>query len=361
MFDVITFPMILQYHLLNLQLLQYDGIITSIVPSLSLSKLCAPCLISLPSGIKEKHLLEGLLSIPTSPFVLLTGFRYLKTWIMDVFADKLQAEIMTPFPPDRYSALYNNADNLYDRFKKDSNARKENLNSWSGRAISRILNLLGWSWLSYKPCFNYYTAEDPNQAGRNRHQLHERVNNNAVAIYEQQGGSHLATLRYTNQDSRNNSATTVSFFPNVENDRISEYILDDVNQHSSATAKSYRRTTLSDTPSASLGFLLNEHLISLLLLPAKAAILKHAIQLLTNVPLNQSNSGSLLTCMRPSPPFRGACLKPFSAMHFTEIGIYMKRLALASGLKLAVDITLWICEWATVTLLGRKLFYWGRL
>ena len=361
MIDIITFPLVLQYHLLNLQLVPYNAVIPPLASFNPFSKLSPIQLVRMPTSIELRFLMGWLLSIITSSFVLLTGSRYIEVLTMDFFADKFQAEIMVPFPPDRYSTLYNDVDNLYNRLERDIKVRKENLRSWSGNAISRILGLLGWSWVNYRP---YIRNRDPGmtiEAGHNEHATQERATHNFMTSAEQQANSHSASLGSAARELDNTSAVAIPDPSGEESNSVSENIVEGIRQHGSTITPTYRRTTLSETPSASLVFLLNEHLTTLLLLPVKAAILKHTIQQLISLPLNKSINGSFFACTRPLPPFRGSLVNPFNSMGFTELGFYVERLALASGIKLAVDLGLWICEWAAVTWVGRKMFNWGHL
>ena len=316
-------------------------------------------------------LISWLLSIITIPYILLSGLRYLEGLLMDLLADQLQAEILDPSPPDRYSVLSDGMDDLFDRLEKVINIRRGNLHTWSGKVISRILGFLGWSWVNHRAFIDNHDSRTLDEAEERDRPMQERVPQDYMTSVEQHDNSHSATLSFTIHEIVNTSESALPILSSAEGaNEISENVLVASRsemlqrgrlQRNSSSVQLYRRTDLSEAPSAGLVPLLSENLTSLLLLPAKAAILKHVVQTFIDSPLTTNVNGLSLVCMQPLPPFRGILVKPLKFMKVTNFVFYLQRFALASVLKLVADLGWWTCEWAAVTWVGRRLFNWGNL
>lgn len=302
--------------------------------------------------------------------MLLNGYRYLKGHVMDLFADQLRAEILDPSPPDCYSVLCDNVDDLFDHLRKVIQIRNRNMHSWHGRIIRRILSLLGWSWINHNEYVDNRNTGNLTEALERDHLMQERITRDYITSTEQQNSGHLATLSFIIREMTDTSESALPNSSNAEGDHISENVeiaprseilqRERLGRHSTGILL-YRRTDLSEAPSASLVPLISENLTSFLLLPAKAAILKYIIQMFINFPLIGNVNGLSRVCLQPLPPFRGILLKSFKHMKLTDFVINLERFALVSVLKLVTDLGWWTCEWAAVIWTGKRFFNWGSL
>ena len=324
----------------------------------------------IPINIGLLPLMGWLLSIVTNPYILLNGYRYLNGLFMDLLADQFRAEILDPSPPDCYSVLCDDVDDLFNDLKRAIKIRKRNLHTWSGKTIRRMLSLLGWSWINNKAYIDNYNIGNPNGAGERDHSMRGSVAQDYMTLTEQQDSNHLATLGSIIRELTETSESALPSFSSAEGNEISENAVvasrSEMLQrnrlgHNSSGIQLYRRTDLSEAPSAGLVPFLNESITCLFLLPVKAAVLKHIVQTFINSPLTRNVNGLSPVCMQPLPPFRGILVKPFRVMKFTNFITNLERFALASALKLVIDLGWWTCEWAAVVWAGRRFFNWGHL
>ncbi|KAF2109084.1 hypothetical protein BDV96DRAFT_503666 [Lophiotrema nucula] len=118
----------------------------------------------------------------------------------------------------------------------------------------------------------------------------------------------------------------------------------------------HRVTQLSTEPAQMIGAICKAQLLVWAVLPLKLVALRLiASHYLANASSNMGNAA--VEPYRSIPPPFGT----LNSLSLRSIGTFMSRVALSSALGFAVDLTLWGCQWAAVTWMGKQFFGWGTL
>ncbi|KAK7184096.1 hypothetical protein DPSP01_001264 [Paraphaeosphaeria sporulosa] len=112
----------------------------------------------------------------------------------------------------------------------------------------------------------------------------------------------------------------------------------------------HRVTQLSSEPSAMIGSICKAQIVSLVSLPLKLVTLRLVASHYLTSREEFAGSRSVL----------GAFVLP-SEVNWKSTGVLLSRVALCGTLELAIDLSLWGCQYWTVLWLGTRVFDWGTL
>ncbi|ORY12148.1 hypothetical protein BCR34DRAFT_624494 [Clohesyomyces aquaticus] len=118
----------------------------------------------------------------------------------------------------------------------------------------------------------------------------------------------------------------------------------------------HRVTQLSTEPAQMIGSVFKTQIIGWATLPLRLVVLRliasHYVA--NNQRPGYPTSGTL--------PYRGlTLLSGLRNLSVQSVGLLLSRLALCGALEVAIDLSLWGCQWVAVTQVGKRLFNWGTL
>ncbi|OCK74708.1 hypothetical protein K432DRAFT_363251 [Lepidopterella palustris CBS 459.81] len=118
----------------------------------------------------------------------------------------------------------------------------------------------------------------------------------------------------------------------------------------------HRVTQLSLEPGQMLGTILKNQMVTWLTLPLRiASVQMVALQFL------RSDPRGLVILGRTPPLLFNLWSRNSSRLGLRAAGILSGKLALCGVVEVALDLTLWGCQWIFVTWVGKRFFGWGRL
>ena len=373
-------PLVLQYYLLNLQLIAPTSLLPPLASYVPFGEQSVIRAIPIPPLKSFQSLANWTCMALTSPVLIISGYLYTESMIMENLTERFQAEVMIPSPPDWCSIFRSTIDDYFDYLERNMKTRKYNMRTWGGRVISTLFRRLGWSWQNIETGENQKSSN----SGLNSYRESSTSNQDLATFptsmdHTQRNHSHSSgqLIEQGSVDDQNmtfvrNDASS-SIISDLQDERSNgdEIAIDTATpgtysrqqslSHRNVVPTLYRSTTLSETPGTSLVFIFKDFCASLLLLPVKAAALKHIVQTLHSCPLYSNVNGLSYVFMRPFPPFRGNLTNPLIPIRTFTTGFHVERLALLSTLQLVLELGIWTCEKVAVIWIGKKFFGWGNI
>jgi hypothetical protein len=118
----------------------------------------------------------------------------------------------------------------------------------------------------------------------------------------------------------------------------------------------HRVTQLSTVPAQRIGLICKAQMVGWVMLPLKIITLR----LVASHYLARHGETAALSNKVPVNWIPGPVAN-FRDLDLRSAGILISRFALCGALEVAIDLTLWGCQWVAITFVGKKHFSWGKL
>ncbi|KAF2649484.1 hypothetical protein K491DRAFT_683815 [Lophiostoma macrostomum CBS 122681] len=112
----------------------------------------------------------------------------------------------------------------------------------------------------------------------------------------------------------------------------------------------HRVTQLSTVPAQMIGLICKSQMVGWVMLPLKIVTLR--LIATQHLATHGKTAG---------PSSKTIGVADLRGLDLRSAGILLSRFALCGALELAIDLTLWGCQWAAITFIGKKHFSWGKL